>query len=179
VKVLVIGSGGREHALAWTLLQSSNVDRVFCVPGNGGTAIMENCQNISLAIDDFAGIVRTVKENDIALVVVGPELPLSKGITDYLQQHNIIVFGPNKIGAQIEASKSWAKALMEEAGVPTAKSQTFTDRSFALDYINDRGAPIVVKADGLAAGKGVIVASTLEEARNAIADCLTMVLLQS
>jgi phosphoribosylamine---glycine ligase len=170
VKILVIGSGGREHALAWTLLQSSNVDRVFCIPGNGGTAIMENCQNISLAIDDFEGIARTVKENGVDLVVVGPEVPLSQGITDYLQQHNISVFGPNKIGAQIEASKSWAKALMEEAGVPTAKSQTFTDRQPALDYINTQGAPIVVKADGLAAGKGVIVASTLEEAQNAIAD---------
>jgi phosphoribosylamine--glycine ligase len=170
VKVLVVGNGGREHALAWTLLQSPNIERVWCVPGNGGTATMANCQNVSLAVDDFEGIAGTVRENEINLVVVGPELPLSLGIVDYLQQQNIAVFGPTKIGAQIEASKSWAKALMEEAGVPTAKSQTFTDAESAQDYVSQQGAPIVVKADGLAAGKGVIVASTIEEAQAAIAD---------
>jgi phosphoribosylamine--glycine ligase len=131
---------------------------------------MANCQNVSLAVDDFEGIAGTVRENEINLVVVGPELPLSLGIVDYLQQQNIAVFGPTKIGAQIEASKSWAKALMEEAGVPTAKSQTFTDAESAQDYVSQQGAPIVVKADGLAAGKGVIVASTIEEAQAAIAD---------
>ncbi len=170
MKVLVVGNGGREHALAWTLLQSPNIERVWCVPGNGGTATMANCQNVSLAVDDFEGIAGTVRENEINLVVVGPELPLSLGIVDYLQQQNIAVFGPTKIGAQIEASKSWAKALMEEAGVPTAKSQTFTDAESAQDYVSQQGAPIVVKADGLAAGKGVIVASTIEEAQAAIAD---------
>jgi phosphoribosylamine--glycine ligase len=170
VKVIVVGNGGREHALAWTLLKSPNVDRVFCIPGNGGTATMTNCQNIDLAVDDFEGIASLAKQKDVSLVVVGPELPLSLGIADYLQKENIAVFGPTQVGAQIEASKSWAKALMIEAGVPTAKSETFTEKAAALAYINSQGAPIVVKADGLAAGKGVIVASTVAEASNAIAE---------
>ena len=168
MKILVVGNGGREHALAWTLLQSPNIERVFCTPGNGGTAIMANCQNLPLAVDDFAGIVKAVKENEISLVVVGPELPLSLGITDFLQQQNIAVFGPTKVGAQIEASKSWAKEIMLEADIPTAKFQTFTDAAAAKEYITSQGAPIVVKADGLAAGKGVIVANTVAEANKAI-----------
>ncbi len=168
MKLLVVGSGGREHAIAWTLLQSPNVDRVFCVPGNGGTATMPNCQNLALAIDDFKGIALAVKEYDISLVVVGPELPLSLGITDYLQQANILVFGPTQAGAEIEASKSWAKDLMVSAGVPTAKSATFTDIAAAKAYIEREGAPIVVKADSLAAGKGVIVANTIIEATSAV-----------
>lgn len=168
MKVLVVGNGGREHALVWKLLQSPNVDRVFCTPGNGGTATMPNCQNISCSVDDFESIAKVAIDNEVSLVVVGPELPLSLGITDYLQQYNLKVFGPNKLGAQIEGSKSWAKDLMEEAGVPTAKSQTFTDAAAARAYIAQQGAPIVVKADGLAAGKGVIVASTVTEAQEAI-----------
>jgi phosphoribosylamine---glycine ligase len=168
VKVLVVGNGGREHAIAWTLLQSPNVDRVFCVPGNGGTATMANCENIPVAVDDFSAIALAVKERDIFLVVVGPELPLSLGITDYLQQKNILVFGPTKAGAEIEASKSWAKELMISAGVPTAKSETFTDTATAKAYIEREGAPIVVKADSLAAGKGVIVANTKENAIAAV-----------
>ena len=172
MKVLVVGSGGREHALAWTLLQSPNIERVFCAPGNGGTAKMVNCQNLPLAVDDFAGIAAAVKKNDISLVVVGPEVPLSLGIADFLQQQNIAVFGPTKAGAQIEASKSWAKELMLEANVPTANSQTFTDATAAKKYITNQGAPIVVKADGLAAGKGVIVANTIVEATDAVDDLL-------
>jgi phosphoribosylamine--glycine ligase len=168
MKVLVVGNGGREHAIAWTLLRSPQVEQVFCTPGNGGTATTPNCQNMAIAVDDFAGIARTVKENQIDLVVVGPELPLSLGITDYLQQENILVFGPNRTGAQIEASKSWAKDLMIEAGIPTANSETFTEAQSAQDYIIQQGAPIVVKADGLAAGKGVIVATTVEEALTAV-----------
>ena len=164
VKVLVVGNGGREHALAWTLLQSPQVERVFCTPGNGGTAMMGNCQNLPLAVDDFSGITQAVKEHEISLVVVGPEVPLSLGITDFLEQKNIAVFGPTKAGAQIEASKSWAKEIMLEANVPTAKSRTFTDAQAAKQYITQQGAPIVVKADGLAAGKGVIVANTVAEA---------------
>jgi phosphoribosylamine--glycine ligase len=168
VKVLVVGNGGREHALAWTLLQSPNVERVFCCPGNGGTATLKDCENLPLAVDNFAEIARAVKEKDISLVVVGPELPLSLGITDYLQQYDIAVFGPTQAGAQIEASKSWAKAIMAEAGVPTAKAETFTEAAAAKAYIQQQGAPIVVKADGLAAGKGVIVAATVEEALAAV-----------
>ncbi len=164
MKILVVGSGGREHAIAWSLLQSPNVEQVFCAPGNGGTATMANCQNLDLAVDDFPGIVKAVQDNDISLVAVGPEVPLSLGIANYLQEHNILVFGPVKAGAEIEASKSWAKDLMIEAGIPTATSATFSDRNAAKAYIKQEGAPIVVKADSLAAGKGVIVAMTLEEA---------------
>lgn len=168
MKILVVGNGGREHAIAWKLLQSPQVEQVFVAPGNGGTAIMEKCQNVPLAVDDFAGIGNFAQENHISLVVVGPEVPLALGITDVLQSQNIPVFGPSKAGAQIEASKAWAKALMEEAGIPTAKSATFTDAEAAKAYVAEQGAPIVVKADGLAAGKGVIVAQTVEEAQTAI-----------
>ena len=168
MKALVVGNGGREHALAWTLLQSPKVEKVFCTPGNGGTAIAQNCQNLPIAVDDFAAIAQAVESNQIDLVVVGPELPLSLGITDYLQQRNILVFGPNRESAQIEASKSWAKDLMKEAGVPTAESETFTEAGNAIAYIQQQGAPIVVKADGLAAGKGVIVATTVAEACTAV-----------
>lgn len=164
MKVLVVGSGGREHALAWKLLQSPEVEAVFCVPGNGGTAQMERCYNQAIASDDFAQIAAWVGDRGIDWVLVGPEAPLARGIADYLAQHQIPVFGPTQQGAQIESSKSWAKALMSEVGVPTAKSQTFTDAAAAKAYIRTCGAPIVVKADGLAAGKGVAVATTVEEA---------------
>ena len=168
MKVLVVGNGGREHALAWKLLQQGRIEQVVCVPGNGGTASMERCQNLPLSVDDFEGIGRFALENDIALVVVGPELPLSKGITDYLQRQGVMVFGPTRAGAQIEASKSWAKALMREAGIPTAKAAVFTEATAAKAYVLAQGAPIVIKADGLAAGKGVTVAATVEEAQSAI-----------
>ena len=168
MKILVVGNGGREHAIAWTLLQSPQVTQVLCVPGNGGTATMARCQNLSFRVDDFAGIARFAEVNGVALVVVGPELPLSLGIVDYLQNRDIPVFGPTKAGAQIESSKTWAKAIMEEAGVPTPKSATFTDLNTARAYIEQQGAPIVVKADGLAAGKGVIVAETLPDALTAV-----------
>lgn len=170
MKVLVVGNGGREHAIAWKLVQSPQVSLCLCVPGNGGTANLAKCENISLSVEDFAGISELCKDNQIDLVIVGPEVPLSLGITNYLQAENIKVFGPDQVGAQIEASKSWAKALMDEAGVPTALGETFTDAKLAQEYIAQQGAPIVVKADGLAAGKGVIVASTVEEAQNAIAE---------
>lgn len=168
MKVLVVGSGGREHALAWKLLQSDTVEKVFCTPGNGGTAVLKNCENVPIPIDDFEGILNLIQANSIELVVVGPELPLSLGITDYLQSHNINVFGPNQEGATIEASKSWAKDLMIEGGIPTAKSATFTDKEEAKNYIRQEGAPIVVKADGLAAGKGVVVAMSENEALEAV-----------
>jgi len=168
VKVLVIGNGGREHALAWKLLQSKKINKLVCVPGNGGTATMPGCENLPLAVDDFAGISEYAVNNDISLVIVGPEVPLAQGITDYLQNQGLMVFGPNKEGAQIEASKAWAKALMTEAGVPTAKSAVFTEAAPAKAYIQSEGAPIVIKADGLAAGKGVTVAETIAQAEAAI-----------
>ena len=172
MKVLVVGNGGRENALAWKLLQSSNVEQVFCTPGNGGTETIPHCANFPVPVDDFAAIAKIVQDNDISLVVVGPELPLSLGITDYLTQHNIKVFGPNQEGAQIESSKSWAKQLMIDAHIPTAVSATFTAANAAKDYIQQQGAPIVIKADGLAAGKGVIVAKTIEEALNGVDNLL-------
>lgn len=172
MKALVVGNGGREHALAWKLLQSPDVEEVFCTPGNGGTATMENCCNLDLAVDDFAGIANAVQSNQISLVVVGPEVPLSLGIVDYLRERNLAVFGPTKEGAKIESSKSWAKEIMIQANVPTAKSQTFTNSAAAKDYIRSEGAPIVVKADGLAAGKGVIVAATIGEGIAAVEELL-------
>ena len=172
MKVLVVGNGGREHALAWTLLQSANVEKVVCTPGNGGTATMGNCQNLAIAVDDFAGIAKAVAEHNISLVVVGPEVPLSLGIVDYLQERNIAVFGPHQLGAKIESSKSWAKEIMTQANVPTAKSETFTDADAATKYIRSVGVPIVVKADGLAAGKGVIVAMTIPDAIAAVDELL-------
>ena len=168
MKALVVGSGGREHALARSLLKSERIQEVFCSPGNGGTATMNNCQNLSLAVDDFAGIAQAVSDRQIDLVVVGPEVPLSLGIVDYLRKQDIAVFGPTQAGAQIEASKSWAKEIMTEANVPTAKSAIFNDAKSAKEYIQTQGAPIVIKADGLAAGKGVIVAMTLAEAISAV-----------
>lgn len=170
MKVLVVGNGAREHALVWKLLQSQRIRQIVCVPGNGGTASLERCQNLPLSVDDFEGIARFAQVNNISLVVVGPEVPLALGIADYLQRQNLKVFGPTKAGAQIEASKSWAKDLMREAGIPTANSEVFTEPEAAKAYVAAQGAPIVVKADGLAAGKGVTVAATVEEAYSAIAD---------
>jgi len=168
VKVLVVGNGGREHALAWKLLQSPKVQQVTCVPGNGGTASLKRCQNLSLNLNDFEGMARFALVNGVGLVVVGPEAPLAAGITDYLRQHHLQVFGPTQAGAQIEASKAWAKELMQEAGIPTARSAVFTDADSAIAYVRANSAPIVIKADGLAAGKGVTVAATISEAEAAI-----------
>jgi phosphoribosylamine---glycine ligase len=168
LKVLVVGSGGREHALAWKLLQSPNIDRVFCIPGNGGTATMQNCQNVSLSIDDFEGILRFAQLQGVGFTIVGPELPLALGIVDYFQAAEALIFGPTQEGAKIEASKSWAKALMQEANIPTAASATFTSLEAAQAYVQEQGTPIVIKADGLASGKGVTVAMTMEEASEAI-----------
>jgi phosphoribosylamine--glycine ligase len=170
VKVLVVGNGGREHAIAWKLVQSPQIAQCYCVPGNGGTATLRKCENVSFNGEDFEDIAQFCLEQVIDLVVVGPEVPLALGIVDYLQSQQIRVFGPTQAGARIEASKSWAKALMIEAGVPTALGETFTDQVAAQAYLEKQGVPIVVKADGLAAGKGVIVAETLAEAQRAIAE---------
>ena len=168
MKVLVVGSGGREHAIAWKLLQSPNIDRVFCIPGNGGTATMPNCQNVSLSIDDFEGMLRFAQVQGVGFTIVGPELPLALGIVDYFQESEALIFGPTKEGAQIEASKSWAKILMKEANIPTAASATFQSLKAAQIYVQKQGVPIVIKADGLASGKGVTVAMTLKEAFEAL-----------
>ena len=168
MKVLVVGSGGREHAIAWKLLQSPNIDRVFCIPGNGGTATMPNCQNVSLSIDDFEGMLRFAQVQGVGFTIVGPELPLALGIVDYFQESEALIFGPTKEGAQIEASKSWAKMLMQEGNIPTAASATFQSLEASEIYVQKQGVPIVIKADGLASGKGVTVAMTLEEAFEAL-----------
>ncbi|MEO1762939.1 MAG: phosphoribosylamine--glycine ligase [Cyanobacteria bacterium J06629_18] len=168
MKILVVGSGGREHALAWKFLQSSQVEQVICVPGNGGTASLNRCENLSLKVDDFEGIGDFALKQGINLVVVGPEIPLAKGITDYLQSKGLKVFGPSKAGAQIEASKAWAKSLMQEANIPTANSAVFNKAAPAKSYIKEHGVPIVIKADGLAAGKGVTVATDLNQAVEAV-----------
>jgi len=168
MNVLIVGGGGREHALAWKLLQSSNVEQVFCVPGNGGTALLPNCQNLPATEEDFASIANYAQEKAVSFVVVGPELPLTQGIRDALQRDNIPVFGPTQTATQIEASKWWAKSLMQEVGISTANGETFTDAAPAKAYISQQGTPIVVKADGLAAGKGVTVAETVEDAHHAI-----------
>lgn len=170
MRAIVIGNGGREHALAWSLLQSPNITGVFCIPGNGGTATLANCQNIAMSVSDFDGISRFALVQGVGLVIIGPEAPLAAGLADRLKSEGIPVFGPTQDGAQIESSKAWAKALMQEAGVPTAVSESFTaDRQdAAIAYVRQMGAPIVVKADGLAAGKGVVVASTEDEAIAAI-----------
>lgn len=168
MKILVVGNGGREHAIAFKLLESSKVEQVFCAPGNGGTATLARCHNLALGVNDFAAIGQFAQDNNIDLVVVGPEIPLALGITDYLQNKRIKVFGPSRAGAQIEASKAWAKALMADGGIPTAKAAVFTDAAAARGYVEAGSVPIVIKADGLAAGKGVIVASSVEEAHRAI-----------
>jgi phosphoribosylamine---glycine ligase len=170
VRIIVVGNGGREHALAWKFTQSESVDRVYCIPGNGGTATLARCENVALGAEDFDGIGQFAKAHQVNIVVVGPEVPLALGITDALSAQGILVFGPTQAGAQIEASKAWAKALMEAANVPTAKAKTFTDADSAIGYVQAEGAPIVIKADGLAAGKGVTVAMTEAEAIAAIHD---------
>ncbi|MBX2862084.1 MAG: phosphoribosylamine--glycine ligase [Leptolyngbyaceae cyanobacterium MAG.088] len=169
MKAIVIGSGGREHAMAWTLLQSPKVTSVVCIPGNGGTATLPGCSNLAMSVDDVEGIARFCLVQNIGLVAIGPEQPLADGVADGLRAQGITVFGPNQDGAQLEASKAWAKALMQEMGIPTAASAVFANEKAATAYVEEQGAPIVIKADGLAAGKGVTVAMTLEEAKDAIA----------
>ncbi len=170
MKVLLVGNGGREHAIAWRLVQDPSV-QVTCVPGNGGTATLPRCRNLELTQDDFEGIARFCTVNNMTYVVVGPEAPLAEGISDYLRAKNIKVFGPSQAGAQIEASKAWAKDLMAAAKIPTAIAEVFTSLESAKAYVQAQGAPIVIKADGLAAGKGVTVAETVEQAIAALESC--------
>ncbi|HVK56717.1 MAG TPA: phosphoribosylamine--glycine ligase [Burkholderiales bacterium] len=166
MKILVIGFGGREHALAWKLTQSPRVSKTFVAPGNAGTALEEGLFNIPLT--EIADLVKFAKDEDIALTIVGPEAPLAAGVVDAFRDAGLKVFGPTKVAAQLESSKDFAKQFMERHGIPTAEFQTFTDAKAAKAYISKRGAPIVVKADGLAAGKGVVVAMTIEEAHEAV-----------
>jgi phosphoribosylamine--glycine ligase len=168
MKIMIVGSGGREHAIALKLSESERVKKILCIPGNGGTATVPKCQNIAMNVNDFDGIARFAGVQGMSLVIVGPEVPLANGIADYLQAQNIPVFGPTKAGARIEASKIWAKTLMAKAGVPMGTAECFTNTDAAKTYIKTQTAPLVVKADSLAAGKGVIVAETIAAALEAV-----------
>ena len=166
MNVLVIGGGGREHAMAWKLAQSSKVQMVYVAPGNGGTALDGRLKNIP--ITDVVELRLWAQENKIGLTVVGPEVPLATGVVDEFRKHGLRIFGPTKAAAQLESSKAFSKAFMRRHGIPTAEYATFSDPVAAHAYVNKMGAPTVVKADGLAAGKGVVVAMTLDEAHAAI-----------
>jgi len=166
MKVLVIGGGGREHALAWRLKQSQGVSQVFVAPGNAGTA--RDAQLVNLPITDKVALREWVQREGVALTVVGPEAPLAAGVVDEFRAHGLAIFGPTQAAAQLESSKAFSKAFMKRHGIPTAEYETFTDPQMAHAYVDAKGAPIVVKADGLAAGKGVVVAMTLAEAHEAI-----------
>lgn len=166
MKLLVIGGGGREHALAWSLAKSARVQTVYVAPGNGGTALAPQLQNV--AISDIDELVAFAQKEKIAFTVVGPEAPLAAGVVDAFQAAGLKIFGPTQAAAQLESSKDYAKEFMVRHHIPTAAYQTFTDPVLAKAYITEQGAPIVVKADGLAAGKGVVVATTVAEAHEAI-----------
>jgi phosphoribosylamine--glycine ligase len=166
MKVMVIGGGGREHALAWKIKQNTKISRVYVAPGNGGTALDPDMVNVP--ITNIAELVEFAKKEDIHLTVVGPEAPLSQGVVDAFRTAKLRIFGPYKDAAQLESSKDFAKAFMVRNNIPTAAYATFTDAKSAHDYVGKHGAPIVIKADGLAAGKGVIVAMTEDEAHAAV-----------
>lgn len=170
MNILVLGSGGREHAIAWALAKSPLCEGLFVAPGNGGTA--EIATNIkTLNIEDGEAVATFAQQNNVGLVVIGPEAPLVKGVADVLRAANIPVFGPDSEGAQLEGSKTHCKEFLINNNLPTARYQSFTDKEAALAYCNELGAPLVVKADGLAAGKGVVVADTLEAALDAVEAC--------
>ena len=166
MRVLIIGSGGREHALSWKVARSGKAEKIYCAPGNGGTA--QEGENIPLKDSDVAGLVSFAKGNVIDFVIPGPELPLTLGVVDAMTQAGIRCFGPSQWCAQLEGSKSFAKDIMQKAGVPTAACGVFTELEAAKSFVEEKGAPIVIKADGLAAGKGVVVAQTKEEALEAL-----------
>jgi len=172
MNILVIGSGGREHALAWKAAQSSQVSKVFVAPGNAGTSTEAKLENVAISVGDLDGLVAFAKKEDIALTIVGPEQPLVDGVVDAFQAQGLAIFGPSAKAAQLEGSKSFTKDFLARHKIPTGSYANFTDVDEALAYVREQGAPIVVKADGLAAGKGVIVALTLKEAEDAIKDML-------
>ena len=172
MKILVIGNGGREHALAWKAAQSPLAEKVFVAPGNPGTYREPKMQNVDIKVNDLSGLRDFALNEKIDLTIVGPEAPLVEGITDVFEEAGLKVFGPSKAGAQLEGSKSFTKDFLKRHHIPTAAYEVFTETQKACEYIKKRGAPIVIKADGLAAGKGVIVAMTEEDALNAVHDML-------
>ncbi|MFT5481879.1 MAG: phosphoribosylamine--glycine ligase [Halieaceae bacterium] len=173
MNVLITGSGGREHALAWKAAQSPLVQIVYVAPGNAGTAMEPGLQNVDIDVMDFAGLSAFAAENDVGLTIIGPEAPLVEGVVDYFQAKGLACFGPNAGAAQLEGSKAFTKDFLARHNIPTGDYQNFAELEPALTYLRERGAPIVVKADGLAAGKGVIVAETLEQAETAVRDMLS------
>ena len=173
MRVLVVGGGGREHALAWKLIQSPICEQVYVAPGNPGTAAEPNVDNVDIAVEDIPGLVIFAKNNDIGLTIIGPEVPLVMGIVDAFAKEGLRCFGPSKEAAKLEASKSFTKNFLARHSIPTADYQVFSNVAPAIAYIKDQGTPIVVKADGLAAGKGVIVAMTEQEAIVAVEDMLS------
>ena len=171
MKVLIVGSGGREHAIAWKVAQSPKVDKIYCAPGNGGIAELAEC--VDIAATDIENMVKFAKDNAIDLVFVAPDDPLADGMVDAMQEAGIRAFGPNANAAIIEASKVFSKNLMKKYGIPTAKYEVFNDAQKAIDYIkNENTAPVVVKADGLALGKGVIIAQSVDEAIEAVKEIM-------
>ena len=172
MNVLIIGGGGREHALAWQASKNRGVHKIFVAPGNAGTAFEKKTENVPLDVMDIDGLLTFAKDNNVDLTIVGPEAPLVAGIVDLFQAANMDIFGPTKGAAQLEGSKAFAKDFLQRHGIPTASYATFTEVAPALAYINEQGAPIVIKADGLAAGKGVILADTIEQACAAVQDML-------
>ncbi|MFC5076272.1 Phosphoribosylamine--glycine ligase [Vibrio thalassae] len=172
MNVLIIGAGGREHALGWKVAQNPNVETVFVAPGNAGTALEPKLENVAIDVEDIQGLVAFAKEKNIELTIVGPEAPLVIGVVDAFQEAGLAIFGPTQAAAQLEGSKAFTKDFLARHAIPTGAYANFTEIEPALAYVREQGAPIVVKADGLAAGKGVIVAMTLEEAEDAIKDML-------
>jgi phosphoribosylamine--glycine ligase len=170
LNILIVGAGGREHALAWKISQSPLLDKLFIAPGNGGTALLGT--NVPLQDNDINGIVTFARDNEIGLVVAGPELPLVLGLHEALKAVNVPCFGPCTFDAQLEGSKAFAKNMMRETGVPTADFQVFDNYERALEYVRDHALPMVIKADGLAAGKGVVIAQSMKEAEEALKDMM-------
>lgn len=172
MNVLIVGNGGREHALGWKAGQSPNVEKVFVAPGNAGTALEPNMENLDIDVLDFPALAQAAKDHNCELTIVGPEVPLVAGIVDYFEEQNLKCFGPSKGAAQLEGSKAFTKDFLARHNIPTAFYSVFTEIPPAIEYIKEKGAPIVVKADGLAAGKGVILAETEAEAIAAVEDML-------
>lgn len=172
MNVLIIGSGGREHALAWKVAQDARVERVFVAPGNAGTALELKCENVAIDVLEIDRLVDFARDNHVALTIVGPEAPLVAGVVDRFRAANLACFGPTAAAAQLEGSKAFTKDFLARQAIPTAEYGNFTEIEPALAYLREKGAPIVIKADGLAAGKGVIVAMTLDEAEAAVRDML-------
>ncbi|RLA17222.1 MAG: phosphoribosylamine--glycine ligase, partial [Gammaproteobacteria bacterium] len=173
MKVLIVGGGGREHALAWKAAQSNKVEKVFVAPGNAGTALESKLENIAISAEDIPALLKFAQDEQIELTIVGPEQPLVAGIVDRFSEAGLRCFGPNQDCAQLEGSKTFSKDFLARHQIPTAEYGTFTNPDAAIAYVAEKGTPIVIKADGLAAGKGVVIAQSLEEATTTINDMLS------